>query len=134
MLSVALYARYSSDNQRDASIEDQLRLCRERAEHEEWRVVDSYNDRSTSGASLLRPGIQALMQDAQARRFTLVLAESLDRISRDQEDIAGVYKRLTFAGILTLAGGKKTPNDPLDGRVLLSVVAGAGFEPATFRL
>ena len=43
MLSVALYARYSSDNQRDASIEDQLRLCRERAEREGWRIVDSYN-------------------------------------------------------------------------------------------
>ncbi|MCG8356286.1 MAG: recombinase family protein [Kiloniellales bacterium] len=99
MLSVALYARYSSDNQRDASIEDQWRLCRERAEREGWKVVDSYSDRSISGASLIRPGVQALMQDAQAGRFTLVLAESLDRISRDQEDIAGVYKRLTFAGV-----------------------------------
>ena len=107
MLSVALYARYSSDNQRDASIEDQLRLCRERAEREGWRIVDSYSDRSISGASLIRPGIQALMQDAQAGRFNLVLAESLDRISRDQEDIAGVYKRLTFASVrmVTLSEG-----------------------------
>ena len=39
-----------------------------------------------------------------------------------------------LAGILTLAAGKKTPADPEDGRVLLSLVAGAGFEPATFRL
>ena len=47
------------------------------------------------------------MQDAQAGRFNLVLAESLDRISRDQEDIASVYKRLTFAGvrIVTLSEG-----------------------------
>ena len=107
MLSVVLYARYSSDNQRDASIEDQLRLCRERAEREGWRIVDSYSDRSISGASLIRPGIQALMQDAQSGRFNLVLAESLDRISRDQEDIAGVYKRLTFAGVrvVTLSEG-----------------------------
>ena len=107
MLSVALYARYSSDNQRDASIEDQLRLCRERADREGWRIVDSYSDRSVSGASLIRPGVQALIQDAQAGRFNLVLAESLDRISRDQEDIAGVYKRLTFAGVrmVTLSEG-----------------------------
>ena len=96
MLSVALYARYSSDNQRDASIEDQLRLCRERADREGWRIVGSYSDRSISGASLIRPGIQALMADAQDRRFDIVLAESLDRISRDQEDIAGIYKRFTF--------------------------------------
>jgi DNA invertase Pin-like site-specific DNA recombinase len=104
----ALYARYSSDRQREASIEDQLRLCRERAAREGWQVADSYSDRSVSGASLIRPGIQALMEDAQARRFDVVLAESLDRISRDQEDIAGVYKRLSFAGvrILTLSEGE----------------------------
>ena len=107
MTKVALYARYSSDNQRDASIEDQFRICRERAEREGWQVVDSYSDRSVSGASLIRPGIQALMADAQGRQFDLVLAESLDRISRDQEDIAGVYKRLTFADvrIVTLSEG-----------------------------
>ena len=104
---VALYARYSSDNQRDASIEDQLRLCRERASRECWEIADSYSDRSISGASLIRPGIQALMEDAQKGRFTIVLAESLDRVSRDQEDIAGVYKRLSFAGIqmVTLSEG-----------------------------
>ena len=107
MLRAALYARYSSDLQRDASIEDQLRLCRERAGREGWRVADSYSDRSVSGASLLRPGVQALMEDGQAGRFDVVLAESLDRISRDQEEIAGVYKRLTFAGarMVTLSEG-----------------------------
>ncbi len=103
----ALYARYSSDNQRDASIEDQLRLCRDRATKEGWEIVDSYSDRSISGASLIRPGIQALMEDAQTGQFEVVIAESIDRISRDQEDIAGVYKRLSFAGIsiVTLSEG-----------------------------
>ncbi|WP_041344759.1 recombinase family protein [Nitrobacter winogradskyi] len=57
-MKVALYARYSSDNQRDASIEDQLRLCRARADREGWKIVDSYTDRAISGASLLRPGVQ----------------------------------------------------------------------------
>jgi len=107
MKTVALYARYSSDNQRDASIEDQFRICRERAEREGWKIIDSYCDRSVSGASLIRPGIQALMADAQANRFDIVLSESLDRISRDQEDIAGIYKRFTFAGVrmVTLSEG-----------------------------
>lgn len=107
MTTVALYARYSSDHQRDASIEDQLRICRERAEREGWRIVESYCDRSVSGASLIRPGIQALMTDAQSNQFDIVLSESLDRISRDQEDIAGLYKRFTFAGvrIVTLSEG-----------------------------
>ena len=51
MITVALYARYSSENQRDASIEDQLRLCRLHAERQGWIVVDSYSDRAISGAS-----------------------------------------------------------------------------------
>jgi len=42
MTRVALYARYSSDHQRDASIEDQLRLCREHSEHQGWHVIESY--------------------------------------------------------------------------------------------
>lgn len=45
-MRVALYARYSSDNQRDASIEDQLRQCRERAAREGWTVVETYSDRA----------------------------------------------------------------------------------------
>ncbi|MER9132633.1 recombinase family protein [Mesorhizobium sp. M0768] len=44
MTRVALYARYSSDNQREASIEDQLRLCREHAARERWTVVGTYAD------------------------------------------------------------------------------------------
>ena len=68
-MKVALCARYSSDNQRDASIEDQLRLCRLHAEKQGWTIVDSYTDRAISGASLLRPGIQELISDArQVRR------------------------------------------------------------------
>lgn len=107
MTRAAIYARYSSDKQREASIEDQVRLCNERAAREGWTVTATYSDHAVSGASLVRPGIQALMQDAQAGKFDLVLTESLDRISRDQEDIAGVYKRLRFAGvaIVTLSEG-----------------------------
>lgn len=108
MTRVTLYARYSSDNQRDASIEDQLRQCRERAAREGWTVVDTYSDRAISGASLIRSGIQSLLADAQAGRFDMVLSEALDRISRDQEDVAGVFKRLRFAGvtIFTLSEGE----------------------------
>ena len=109
MTKVALYARYSSDNQRDASIEDQLRLCRLHAERQGWTIIDSYSDRAISGASLLlRPGVQELIQDAGRRRFDLVMTESLDRLSRDQEDIAGIYKRMRFVGvgIVTLSEGE----------------------------
>jgi site-specific DNA recombinase len=108
MLRAALYARYSSDNQREASIDDQLRLCREHAAREGWAIAKSYSDAAISGASLiLRPGIKQLLADAQRGEFEIVLAEALDRLSRDQEDVAGLFKRLRFAGvkIVTLSEG-----------------------------
>jgi site-specific DNA recombinase len=109
MPRVVLYARYSSDNQRDASIEDQLRICREKAEREKWTIVSTYKDAGISGASMiLRPGIQTLLQDSQRQQFDVVLAEALDRISRDQADVATLFKHLRFAGvqIVTLAEGE----------------------------
>ncbi|MCO6179279.1 recombinase family protein, partial [Ciceribacter sp. RN22] len=109
MTRAALYARYSSDNQREASIEDQLRLCRERVLREGWDFAETYSDAAVSGASmLLRPGIRQLVTDAQSGQFEVVVAEALDRLSRDQEDIAGLFKRLRFAGvtIVTLSEGQ----------------------------
>ncbi|WP_371744948.1 recombinase family protein [Xanthobacter sp. YC-JY1] len=79
-MKVAIYARYSSDNQRYASIADQLRICRVHAEKQGWQVVEEYSDHAISGASLLRPGIQALISDAARGRFQYVLAEAMDRL------------------------------------------------------
>ena len=107
MKRVAIYARYSTDNQRDASIEDQVRECRARAEREGWTVVEEYADHAISGATWQRPKWQALLRDAKDRRFDIVLAESLDRFSRDQEHTAHFYKELDFLGVamVTLAEG-----------------------------
>ncbi len=109
MTRVALYARYSSDNQSESSIEDQFRLCREQAKRETWTIVGTFHDAAISGASMiLRPGIQQLLQDAQRGMFDMVMAEALDRISRDQADVATLFKHLRFAGvpIVTLAEGE----------------------------
>ena len=110
MTKAAIYARFSSDElQTESSIEDQIRICRERAEREGWKIVEIYCDHGISGAStILRPGIQSLMSDANIGKFDLVLSEALDRISRDQENIAGIYKRLTFNDIrmFTLSEGE----------------------------
>ena len=73
-MKVALYPRHSSDNQRNASIADQFRVCRAYAEKQGWRVVE-YSDHAISGASFLRAGVQALIADALRRRFQVVLAE-----------------------------------------------------------
>ena len=96
----AIYARYSSDRQNDRSIEDQVALCHKLAASEGFAVVDVYEDRALSAASLHgRLGVQRLLRDARQQRFDVVLTEDLDRISRDQEDLANVHKRLRFAGI-----------------------------------
>ena len=52
-----------------------------------------------SGASHLRPGYQKLLEDARRSLFDVVVAEALDRLSRDQEYVARLYKQLTFHGI-----------------------------------
>jgi DNA invertase Pin-like site-specific DNA recombinase len=108
MTIAAIYARYSSDLQREASIDDQVRICRERLTREGWRLHQVYSDREISGSNLLRAGVQTLMADAGRGYFSVIVAESLDRISRDQEDIAALYKRLSFAGvkIVTLSEGE----------------------------
>lgn len=107
-MKVALYARYSSDNQRDASIADQFRMCRLHAEKQGWQIVEEYSDHAISSTSLLRPGIQALISDATRGRFDLILAEAMDRLSRDQEDIAGLFKRMSYSDVkmFTLSEGE----------------------------
>ena len=108
-MRAVIYARYSSDLQSAASIEDQIRLCRERVEQENGTVVDIYADHAISGGSLHnRPSMQALLSQAKRGRFDCVVAEALDRVSRDQEDIAAIYKRLQHSDIrlVTLAEGE----------------------------
>ena len=96
MTRAALYARYSSDAQRAASIEDQVRLCRALAERQGWEVAEVFADRAVSAASRHRPGYQAMLDQVRDGGVDLVLAESLDRLSRDQEDVAALFKRLVF--------------------------------------
>ena len=108
-MRAAIYARYSSDLQSETSIDDQVRLCRERAEHDGMTVTEVYSDYAISGGTLSnRPGMLALMDAAKQSKFDVVIAEALDRISRDQEDIAAIYKRLSHAEIkiVTLSEGE----------------------------
>ena len=98
-MRAAIYARYSSDLSRDASIEDQVRLCRAYAVRAGWEVTQVFEDRAISGASTIRPGYQRLLEAVLAGSIDVVLAEALDRLSRDQEDIAALYKRLRFLGV-----------------------------------
>lgn len=107
MPTAVLYARYSTDLQSATSAEDQLRLLRQRADREGWHVLAEHADRAVSGTVRQRPGLNACLAAIDAGTATVLLAEGLDRISRDQEDIAAIFKRIRFAGarIVTLSEG-----------------------------
>jgi site-specific DNA recombinase len=108
MKRFAIYARYSSEMQRDASIEDQVRRCKAEIEKQGGQLGETYADRAISGSSRFRPSYQKLLEDTRIGSFDVVISEALDRLSRDQEDIAGLFKRLKFQGIklITLSEGE----------------------------
>ena len=99
MSRCAIYARFSTDRQSETSAEDQVRECRARADREGWTVVEIYSDLAISGATNRRPGMTAMLADAAAGSFDIVLSEALDRVARDQADIATIYQKLMFAGV-----------------------------------
>ena len=103
-----LYARYSTAMQSKASIEDQFRLLRQRAAREGWAIVGEYADREISGSVRDRVGLIDCLADIASGTATVLMAEALDRISRDQEDMAAIYKRIRFVGarIVTLSEGE----------------------------
>ena len=108
MTNAVLYARYSTAMQSRASVEDQLRLLRQRAEREGWSVIGEFSDHAVSGSVRDRPGLNSCLTRIESGAAEVLVAEALDRVSRDQEDIAGIYKRIRFHGgrIVTLSEGE----------------------------
>jgi DNA invertase Pin-like site-specific DNA recombinase len=99
-MRTAIYARFSTELQQERSIEDQIALCRAYAAKNGLDVVGAFDDRARSGASILgRDGLMRMMDAARDGAFDVILVEALDRLSRDQEDLAGLWKRLNFLGI-----------------------------------
>jgi DNA invertase Pin-like site-specific DNA recombinase len=109
-MRAVLYARYSSDLQSEASLEDQLRLCRRLAEREGWTIIAVHSDQALSGALRDRPGLAAIVALLERGAVDVVVTESLDRLSRDIEHLAAFHKRVTFHGarIVTLSEGAVT--------------------------
>jgi site-specific DNA recombinase len=106
-----IYARYSSDNQREASIADQVELSRRYCTEQGWDVTEVYEDPAISGGSSMRPGFQKMLGDAEHRRFDVVVTESIDRLGRRLADVADLHDRLSFLGIrlFALNVGEVTP-------------------------
>jgi site-specific DNA recombinase len=107
-----VYARFSTDLQREDSIKDQVEVSRRFIVQQGWTLTGTYEDRAMSGASRFRPGYQQLLADVPLRRFDVVVVEALDRLGRKLADVADLHDRLSFAGIKLYAvttGGEITP-------------------------
>lgn len=98
-MQVALYARYSSEHQRESSIADQFRTCERATQSQGWRVSHRYEDKAVTGSRADRPGYQRLLHDAQARCFDILIVDDLSRLTRDEAESIQVRRRLAFWGI-----------------------------------
>ena len=87
-MTAVIYARYSSDNQREESIEGQIRECTAYAEKNGITVVKHYIDRALSAKTDNRPDFQQMIKDSEKRLFDIVLVWKLDRFARNRYDSA----------------------------------------------
>ena len=107
-ISCALYARYSSDNQRIASIEDQIRICRAMAEQKGWVLLEDhiYVDEERTGRTITgRSGFQAMMEMAKRKQgspFEYILVADVSRLGRDKADLFKTIDILTFQQVHVL--------------------------------
>ncbi|MDY2723916.1 MAG: recombinase family protein [Coriobacteriales bacterium] len=108
--TAVIYARYSCSRQREASIDDQLRVCRQWCEREGYEVVATYSDYAMSGRTDERPEFQRMI--AAAGESDIVLVYMMDRFSRDPYD-APIYKReLERHGVRLVSALESIPDSP----------------------
>jgi site-specific DNA recombinase len=100
-MRVLIYARYSTDRQRETSTEDQIRLCRQRAESNGWTVESVHADDGISGSTPVasRPAGARLLADILAGRADVLLLEGLDRLSRDMVEQESLIRRIEHRNI-----------------------------------
>lgn len=100
-MKAAVYARYSSENQRPESIEDQVAACRKLALQRGFNVLEEhiYSDQAKSGARKDRAGLSALIEAAQAKAFDVVLVDDLSRLARDNYLMLSIMAELHFEGV-----------------------------------
>ena len=110
-MTCVIYARYSSDNQREESIEGQLRECKEFAEKNDITILGTYIDRALSAKTDNRPDFQRMIKDSEKNMFDVVLVWKLDRFARNRYDSAhykSILKRNGVKVVSALAKNKKS--------------------------
>ena len=122
-----IYPRYSSDNQREESIEGQIRECMEFAQKSGITVVGTYIDRALSAKTDNRPEFQRMIRDSYKGLFDVVIVWKLDRFARNRYDSAH-YKNILKKNGVKVVSAKETISEGSDGILLESMLE--GFEQA----
>ena len=122
-MKAVIYARYSSDSQREESIDGQIRECTEYAERNGITILGSYVDRALSARTDDRPDFQRMIADSEKRLFDVVLVWKLDRFSRDRYDSAH-YKHILKKNGVRVMSVKENISDGPEGIILESILEG----------
>lgn len=124
-MKAALYARYSTDRQSEASLADQLRVCQRLAERHGFEVVAEFTDAAISGGTAQRPGYQRMLEAARRREFGVIVAEDTSRIWRNLAEQAPRLAELTDLGVAVVTHDLDTRAETAG---ILSAVNGAMSE------
>ena len=122
-MKAVIYARYSSDSQREESIEGQIRECTEYASRNDITILTTYIDRALSARTADRPEFQRMIQDSEKKLFDVVLVYKLDRFSRDRYDSAH-YKRILKKNGVRVLSAKENISEGPEGIILESMLEG----------
>ena len=122
-MNAVIYARYSSHNQREESIDGQLRECRDFALRNGITIVDEYIDRALTGKTDNRAAFQKMIRDSEKGRWEAVIMYTLDRLGRNRYDLAMYKAKLKKNGVRVFYAKQSIPDGP-EGIVFESVLEG----------
>ena len=118
-----IYARYSSDNQREESIDGQIRECKEFAEKNDIRIIDTYIDRALSAKTDNRPSFQQMIKDSSKGLFDVIIVWKLDRFARNRYDSAH-YKNILKKNGVKVVSATEAISSGAEGILLESMLEG----------
>jgi site-specific DNA recombinase len=110
--TAAVYARYSSHNQREESIEAQVRACENYARSKGLNIVATYIDQAKTGTNVERENFQRMINDSGKGRFQFLILHKLDRFSRDKFDAVTFKRKLKMNGVTILSVTENLDNSP----------------------
>ena len=123
-MKAVIYARYSSDNQREESIEGQLRECNDFAGRKGFTVVKTYADRAISGKKAdNRPEFMQMIEDSKQGSFDYIIVWKIDRFSRDKYDSVFYKNTLKKNGVSVLSATEPIDDSP-EGQLMESIFEG----------